>query len=36
MMKILKKYRKKISNVECILSKKNLGMGSGNNLGLKY
>jgi N-acetylglucosaminyl-diphospho-decaprenol L-rhamnosyltransferase len=27
-----KKYR----NVQCILSSKNLGMGSGNNLGLKY
>jgi len=27
---------KKYSNVECILSPSNLGMGSGNNLGLKY
>ncbi len=27
---------KRYSNVECILSPSNLGMGSGNNLGLKY
>ena len=29
--KILKKYK----NVRCILSKENLGMGAGNNLGIK-
>ena len=27
---------KKYKNVECILSSENLGMGPGNNLGLKY
>ena len=31
-----KKIEKKYQNVKCILSPKNLGMGSGNNLGLKY
>ena len=31
-----KTIEKKYSNVECILSKNNLGMGSGNNLGLKH
>ena len=30
------RLEKKYSNVKCILSSKNLGMGSGNNLGLKY
>ena len=31
-----KTIEKKYSNVECILSKNNLGMGSGNNLALKH
>ena len=30
-----KKIEKKYKNVKCILSKKNLGMGAGNNLGIK-
>ena len=30
------KIEKKFKNVQCILSLKNLGMGGGNNLGLKY
>jgi N-acetylglucosaminyl-diphospho-decaprenol L-rhamnosyltransferase len=30
------KIEKKYSNVKCHLSSKNLGMGAGNNLGLKY
>ncbi len=30
------KLEKKYKNVKCILSPKNLGMGAGNNLGLKY
>ena len=34
--KFKENIEKKYSNVECILSEKNLGMGSGNNLGLKY
>ena len=31
----LKKIETKYKNVKCILSKKNLGMGGGNNLGIK-
>ena len=34
--KFKENIEKKYSNVECILSSTNLGMGSGNNLGLKY
>ena len=30
------KIERKYNNVECILSSKNLGMGSGNNLGLRH
>ena len=30
-----KKIETKYKNVKCILSKKNLGMGAGNNLGIK-
>jgi len=31
-----KKIEQKYKNVKCILSNKNLGMGGGNNLGIKY
>ena len=31
-----KKLEKKYENVRCILSDKNIGMGAGNNLGLRY
>ena len=34
--KFKENIEKKYSNVECILSSTNLGMGSGNNFGLKY
>ncbi len=34
--KFKENIEKKYKNVECILSPENLGMGSGNNLGLKY
>ncbi len=35
-LKFKKNIEKEYNNVECILSPKNLGMGPGNNLGLKY
>ena len=35
-IKFKENIEKKYNNVECILSSKNLGMGAGNNLGLKY
>ena len=34
-MKIKEKIESKYKNVKCILSKENLGMGAGNNLGIK-
>ena len=34
--KFKENIEKKYKNVECILSNENLGMGSGNNLGLKH
>ena len=34
--KFKENIEKRYKNVECILSQSNLGMGSGNNLGLKY
>ena len=34
--KFKENIEKKYSNVECVLSLTNLGMGSGNNLGLKH
>ena len=34
--KFKENIEKKYNNVECILSERNLGMGPGNNLGLKY
>ena len=34
--KFKENIEKKYDNVECILSPNNLGMGSGNNLGLKH
>ena len=34
--KFKENIEKRYKNVECILSENNLGMGSGNNLGLKY
>ena len=34
--KFKENIEKKYKNVECILSSSNLGMGPGNNLGLKY
>ncbi|MDA9598927.1 glycosyltransferase, partial [Candidatus Pelagibacter sp.] len=34
--KFKENIEKKYNNVECVLSSKNLGMGPGNNLGLRY
>ena len=34
--KFKENIEKKYNNVKCILSSRNLGMGTGNNLGLKY
>ena len=34
-IKFKKKIETKYKNVKCILSKENLGMGAGNNLGIK-